>query len=441
MKTLISILPFLLICTVALGQSTTRVSVASDGTEGDDDSYARDIDLQGRFVLFESHATNLVPDDTNGVMDIFVYDRMNGETERVSLAYDGSEPNDTSHTSRISSDGRYITFRSGATNLVTGDTNGYGDVFVRGLETNQIKIASVATDGTQGNDSSHEPSLSADGRIVGFMSWATNLVPGDTNGHDDVFVHDRVTGETSRVSVATDGTQGNDHSERPHLSANGRWVVFHTHSTNLDEHGMGGVFVHDRLTGATTRASVAHDGTPATGNSPHISEDGRYVVFSGGDGLVPGDTNGFTDVFVRDLVARETRRVSVATDGTQGNHWSDDGAISPDGGHVAFYSGASTLVPNDTNGTGDIFVHKLLTSETRRVSLSSTGEEGNGYSAILLTPVPVSWGADVVSYWSDASNLVPGDTNGIRDVFVHALALFRDGFESGDTSAWSSTVP
>jgi Tol biopolymer transport system component len=220
-----------------------------------------------------------------------------------------------------------------------------------------VQLVSVASDGTQGNSHSVSPSISADGRYVAFSSLASNLVPGDTNGKQDIFVHDRLTGQTTRVSVASDGTQGNGDSDFASISADGRYVAFSSLASNLvagDTNGTWDVFVHDRLTGQTTRVSVASDGTQGNEDSigVEISADGRYVAFTSlASNLVAGDTNGTWDVFVHDRLTGQTTRVSVASDGTEGNGHSLYGlSISADGRYVAFASVASNLVSGDANG-------------------------------------------------------------------------------------------
>jgi Tol biopolymer transport system component len=179
----------------------------------------------------------------------------------------------------------------------------------------------------------------------------------------DVFVHDRVTGQTSRVSVSSSGEQGNGESRFPSLSADGRYVAFESLASNLvpsDTNGTPDVFIHDRVTGQMTRVSVSSSGEEGNGNSSEasVSANGRYVAFhSSASNLVPGDTNGTWDVFVHDRVTGQTSRVSVSSSGEQGNGNSYEANISPDGRYVAFGSAASNLVPGDTNGTPDVFVH------------------------------------------------------------------------------------
>jgi Tol biopolymer transport system component/pimeloyl-ACP methyl ester carboxylesterase len=404
--------------------TTMRVSVASDGTQANAGSGRASISADGRYVAFNSGASNLVPGDTNGYGDVFVHDRQTGQTDRVSVASDGTQGDANSGGASISANGRYVAFNSGASNLVPGDTNGERDVFVHDRQTGQTDRVSVASDGTQANDMSLHPSISADGRYVAFNSGASNLVPGDTNDRSDIFVHDRETGETSRVSVASDGTQANSSSWISSISADGRYVAFESTATNLvpgDTLSTWDIFVHDRQTGETRRVSVASDGTQgnATSGSPSISTDGRHVVFySSSSNLVPGDTNDVRDVFTHDCQTGQTSRVSVASDGTQGNNISghDLGlSISADGRYVTFASDATNLVPGDTNSVRDIFVHDRQTGETSRVSVASGGTQGNNGSAWPS----ISADGRYVAFASEASNLVPGDTNGAWDVFVH----------------------
>ena len=244
---------------------TTRLSVASDGSEGNGSSALPAISADGRYVAFESLARNLVSDDTNNFADIFVHDRQTGETTRASVASDGAEANHASLAPGISADGRYVAFWSSASNLVPDDTNDTADIFVRDRHTGETTRVSVSSDGTEANGfSAFIPTISADGRYVAFQSSATNLVSGDTNNFADIFVHDRQTGETTRASVAGDGTEGNNSSDYPSISADGRYVAFHSSASNLvpdDTNDTADIFVHDRQTGETTRVSVASDGT------------------------------------------------------------------------------------------------------------------------------------------------------------------------------------
>ena len=400
--------------------TTERVSVASDGTQANALSYHISVSSDGRYVAFVSEAWNLVPGDTNWVSDIFVHDRQSGTTERVSVASDGTQADRSSVYTSISADGRYVAFMSDASNLVPGDTNGWEDIFVHDRQTGITERVSVASDGTQTDSDSFCPSISADGRYVAFVSEAWNLVPGDTNWVSDIFVHDRQTGTVERMSVASNSTEANEYSDYPSISADGRYVAFMSYASNLvpgDTNWGSDIFVHDRQSGSTERASVASDGTQANydSESPSISADGRYVAFqSNASSLVPGDTNG-TDIFVYDRQSGTTARVSVASDGTQADYGSERPSISADGRYVAFESAASNLVSGDTNGVRDIFVHDGQAGTTERVSVALEGTEANDYS----DDTSISADGRYAAFESYASNLVPGDTNGVRDIFVY----------------------
>jgi Tol biopolymer transport system component len=422
-RILAPVLGFIVMFTLALGAAqaeTTRVSVASDGTPANGSSWSPSISADGRFVAFASQASNLVDDDTNGTQDIFVHDRDTGLTTRVSVASEGTEANATSGRPSISADGRFVAFASQATNLVDDDTNGTWDVFVHDRDTGETTLVSVAMDGTPGNGLSSGPSISADGRFVAFESRASNLVAGDTNDAVDIFVHDRETGQTTRVSVNSEGTQADRPSYQPFISADGRFVAFESHATNLypGDASSTHIFLHDRETGVTTRVSVNSEGTEGNGNSwlPSISADGRFVAFhSAANNLVDDDSNNVVDVFVHDRETDETTRVSVASDGTQGNANSNVASISADGRFVAFQSAAGILVDDDFNSALDIFVHDRNTGQTTRVSVDNEGTEADSHS---FQP-SISADGRFVAFESQAGNLVAGETNNVRGIFVH----------------------
>jgi len=311
-----------------------------------------------------------------------------GSTARVSVGIDGAEANSSSMGASVSADGRYVAFYSGASNLVADDTNNTSDVFLRDRVLGVTERVSIGSDGSEANANSSLPSLSSDGRHVAFESGASNLVEGDTNAVGDVFVHDRVLGVTELVSIGGGRTQANDYSTRPSMSGDGQYVAFESRATNLvaDNSNSKGVFVRDRLSNVTERVSVGNDGTQADGDSwgPAISGDGRFVAFpSAATNLVFGDTNDLEDLFVRDRVLGVTERVSVRSGGTQANGESYYPSMSFDGRYVAFESWASNLVTGDTSAFGDVFVHDLgaSTSVSRVAALgdSFTSGEGAGY--------------------------------------------------------------
>ena len=381
------------------------------------------ISANGRFVAFDSTASNLVRGDTNHRRDVFVYDRLTGRTERVSVSSQGKQGNGESDCNGISADGRFVLFESNASNLVPGDTNGSWDVFVRDRLKGTTKRVSVSSSGKQGNDWSVDAFISADGHFVAFDSYASNLVPGD-NRQRGAYVHDLQTGTTQQVSLSSTGEQANKTSYADAISGDGQFVVFTSSASNLvpgDTNSQEDVFVRDRLTNTTERVSVASDGQQAQGESDinsissnNISADGRLVAFqSNASNLVAGDTNHSWDVFVRDRLTGTTERVSVSSDGEQGNSNSYLEAISPDGRFVVFHSKASNLVTGDTNNSSDVFVYDRLTGTTERVSIGKHGKQANGSSSSAA----ISADERFVAFESTASNLVPGDHNR-QEIFV-----------------------
>ena len=398
---------------------TVRVSVGLGGAESNNHSYAPALSVDGRYVTYDSSADNLVSDDTNGVGDTFVYDRQTGITERVSVDSSGAEANSYSSWPSISSDGRYVAFGSDATNLVSGDMNSQSDVFVRDRQTGITERVSVSSSGAQGNWNSYAPSISADGRYVAFASYAGTLVSGDTNNAWDIFLYDRQAETTQRVSVDSSGVQGDSHSDWPSLSADGRFVAFTSDAENLvstDLNYNNDIFVHDRQTSVTEIASVGPVGMGANQGSydPSISSDGRYVSFvSAASNFVSDDTNRKSDVFVYDRQSGTVERVSVDSSGSQVNDVSNAPVLSADGRYVAFVSLASNLVIGDTNNTWDIFVHDRQTGVTERVSINSSDAQANGGSEYPS----VSADGRYVVFESYASNLVSGG-NSVRNIYL-----------------------
>jgi Tol biopolymer transport system component len=429
--------------------STTRVSVDSSGVQGNRDSRFPAITADGRYVAFYSNSSNLVEGDTNNYCsidgvpnsncyDIFVYDRETSTTERVSVDSSETEGNESSYSPSISADGRYVAFASFASNLVSDDTNGEEDVFLRDRLSGTTERVSISNTEKQANNFSTSPSISGDGRTVAFASFASNLVVGDTSvgGWEDVFVRDRQLGTTERVSVSSSEVEAQGDSYWPSISADGRYVAFMAWADNLvegDTNEYYDVFVRDRSLGTTGRVSVASDGTQADDWSsyPVISADGNTVAFdTNATTLVSGDTNGFDDVFVHDRLAGTTQRISTHSNGTQGNKHSWRASISSDGRFVAFISSASNLVSGDTqmcwsSNCADSFVHDRQLSMTSRVSLANDGTQANAAS---LYP-SISGNGRYVAFESSASNLVEGDTNGYLDAFVRDRGDFEVLFE------------
>ena len=353
----------------------TLVSVDSAGNLGNSFSYTPSLSADGRFVAFTSNASNIVPGDTNNTYDIFVRDTLTNTTTRLSVDSAGNQADRNSDGASISADGRFVAFNSDASNIVPGDTNNSFDIFVRDRLTNTTTRVSVDSAGNPA--SGFSSSISADGRFVAFSSSASSILPGDTNDEPNIFVRDRLTNTTTLVSVDSAGNSADDFSYNPSISGDGRFVAFYSSASNLrpgdTKNRSGNIFVRDRLTNTTTLVSVDSAGNPGNSGSgsPSISGDGRFVAFtSDASNLVPGDTNSEpgivgTDIFVRDTLTNTTTRVSVDSAGTQGNSYSSSPSISADGRFVAFDSSSSNLVPGDANYTDDIFV--VDTSRTLKV--------------------------------------------------------------------------
>lgn len=402
-----------------LAATTSRVSVSSSEAQANGGSSSPSTSAGGRYVVFTSDASNLVGGDTNGDQDVFVRDRTTGRTRRVSVSSAGEQPNGNSFDPFISADGRFVAFSSAASNLVGGDTNGVTDIFVRDRTTGRTRRVSVSSAGEQANGQSGSPSISADGRFVAFSSAASNLVGGDTNGVADIFVRNRATGTTGRVSVSSLEAQTNGSSGDPVISADGRIVAFSSQASNLvggDTNGATDVFVRIRIAGTTTRVSVSSGADEGNSPSadPDLSAGGRFVVFSSSaTNLVGSDGNGDVDVFVHDRRYDRTRRISVNSAGAEGNGSSDLPSISADGHVVAYHSSASNLVGNDTNASQDVFVRDRVAARTRRVSVNAAGVQGNDGSSL-----PSISANGYVAFASAATNLVRNDTNAVDDIFI-----------------------
>ena len=399
----------------------SSATVAGVRAQANSDAYSPSVSCDGRYVAFESWASNLISGDTNGFADVFVYDRTNDRTRRVSVSNAEAQANAGSFLASISADGRFVAFQSNAANLVSVDTNSSTDVFVRDRTNGTTRRVSISGSGHQATGASLEPSISCDGRYIAFTSWASNLVSGDQNGYPDVFVHDRTNGTTRRVSVSGGEAQANASSYNASINGDGRFIAFWSAASNLvpgDTNGTFDVFVRDRTNRTTRRMSLTNSGHQSNGGSTgvSISRDGRFIAFtSSAWNLVSGDTNHTGDVFVHDRTNGTTRRVSVSSREAQANASSYNASISGDGRFIAFQSTASNLVSGDTNGAFDVFVRDRTNGTTRRMSLTNSGRQANARS---VDP-SINRDGRFIAFQSFASNLVSGDTNGFGDVFVH----------------------
>jgi Tol biopolymer transport system component len=419
------------------GSSTVRVSVGARSAQANADSFATAITPDGRYVVFESDATNLVPRDTNKHRDVFVRDTKTGRTRIVSVSSRGSQANGASGSATISANGRYVAFDSEATNLAGRDTNDHQDVFRHDMITGATQRISVGRSGSSGSGGGRSPSISAAGTKIAYESWASDLVAHDTNGNTDVFVWSRVSARTVRVSVGPNGVQtdpapipqppygGERNSSSAAISGDGRYVAFTSSARNLvagDTNGVSDIFVHDLLRHVTRRVSLRTGGAQATTGykgtgsyAPTISANGRVLAFgSASYDLVPTNNplHQF-DSYVVNLDTGVTQLAEHTLDGgpTPGG---SSASISPDGRFVVLGTG-DQLVAGDTNSANDVFVRDLRTNRTVRVSVTSRGTQANGSSSGGVA----ADGGRVVAFNSEATNLVARDTNGAVDVFTH----------------------
>jgi Tol biopolymer transport system component len=413
---------------------TERISVTDYGGASNGASWGVVLSDDARYAAFYSGGSNIVPGDENDTFDIFVRDRLFGTVELISRSSAGVLGNNHSMYPAINTTGRYVAFCSMADNLVANDENEFMDVFVRDLETDLTLLVSVSPTGPA-NEKSTACAISADGQLVAFQSEATNLVSGETFGWPGIYLADlsAPTPSVTAVSLARDGGPPDGTSIQPSMTPDGRYVAFASVASDIvsgDTNGFSDVFLRDVIAPTTVRVSVA-DVTGQQGNSsalgqPAVTPDGRYVAFASyASNLVGGDVNQKCDVFLRDRTLGRTELISVSTGGGQGND--DSGgeswmvAVSSDGRYVAFASLASDLVAGDTNESWDVFVRDRTAGTTTRVSVSTAGEEGNGDAGFYS----VSLSADGLTsaFDSYADNLVLLDTNGGPDVFVRGEAL------------------
>lgn len=378
-----------------------RVSVASDGAEANNGSGGSAISADGRYIAFTSGATNLVFGETNGYGGVFVHDRQDGTTSRVSVA---SSDGDLA----ISADGRYLAFVSYA--------NDQADVFVHDRQTGQTSLISRHTNGITGNDDSAAPSISADGRFIAFHSRSTNLVGDDANGQFDVFLHDRQTSQTTLISRSTGGAPGNGVSSAPSISADGRFVAFWSGASNLlpgDSNGWWrDVFIYDRLTGKVV-SRIAVDLYHVFPSMVALSADGRFAAFSyyADDSEPYNDAWGSEHIVVRDMVAGTQTLLSDKPFPAPVESPNGQVGLSADGRFVVFSSDNRDV---DSYGDTDISIYDQITKQTNVIT--GHGDDRSGWPTI-------SADGRFVAFLSHASNLVPCDMNEASDIFVYD----RDG--------------
>ncbi len=404
----------------AQGCSTVRASVATDGSQGTSNIGQMDMSADGRYVVFTTSSPNIVP--TGGGAQVARHDLLTGTTILVSAGPGGVPATAGCELPSVSADGRWVAFTCGAANLGPTDTNNLRDVYLHDCDTGLNYLASGSPGIGPINSLSTDASVSADGRYVAFQSPFTNLDPADTNGFADVFVYDREAGTTELVSITGSGVEGDLGAGRPAISGDGRYVAFGSRSTTFhpaDVNGLSDVFVKDRVTGTLTLVSARPEGLPGNGHSdrPAISADGRFVAFeSNSTDLGPPDHPMYTtiDVFVRDLVTNTTTVVDRTVFGGPPIGQCQRPRLSADGRFVVFDSENNDLVIGDTNNRPDVFFHDRLLGQTLRINLSGIDQQSNGYAG---SPA-ISADGTRVAFISSGGDLVPGDTNGVTDAYV-----------------------
>jgi Tol biopolymer transport system component len=399
----------------AAGTPTTiQVSVTSTGAHSAKSSWPGTLSADGRYSVIEGVGDDLVPDDSNNWNDVFLHDEVTGATTRVSRGLDGQQPNRLSVYPVISADGRWIAYESSASNIVPDDTNDSADVFLYEVGTGATTRVSVTSKGEQGKFGGGQPSISADGRYIAFESSSHLAGPGaDLNGASDAFVYDRVKKTVVRASVSTAGVGVNKAVADVQISGDGRTVAFATKSSNLtgdDTHGIINVFVRDLVKKTTTLVSTSTAGVPAGGARPYLDHTGRHVVFDSNAGnLVPGDTpDTATHAYLFDLVSGERTKLPTGN----GASWAR--SISADGAVVGYAAAATNIVAGDTNGVTDSFVFDKAANTVARISVSDTGAQLDKNSGGAI----VSPDGRSALFQTDSTNVVPDTVPNQLNVYV-----------------------
>lgn len=405
-------------------QVTGLVSIAADGTQADAICNAGDVSADGRFCVFTSWTRKLVPGTLNIKVHVFVADRDSGAIELAAVDSSGVQANEDALRPRISGDGRFVVFETLASNLAPGDFNGKLDCYLRDRELGITERISVSSSGAGGSGDSFRPVVSDDGRYVLFTSFAQNFAAGDDNDTADVFLRDRELGTTTLVSVALDGGVASSYSESADLTPDGRLALFRSSATDLvagSNAGWNKMILRDLALGITEQVSLTWDGAFPAGDciDGRITPDGRFVTFTSPvHTIVPNDSNQRDDIFVRDRLLATTERVNVGSDGAQDDGGASRGRISDDGRFVTFSSASTRFAPSDTNDASDVYLRDRWRGATRQLSISTAGQisaRGGGEAEICGD-------GGVILFSSGGDELDPRDDNGVGDVLVHVRA-------------------
>lgn len=440
-------------------QNVERVSVGSSGVEANRSSFYVHLSQNGRFVTFESWASNWAPDGDVNFVDIFMRDRVANVTRKVTFSHTGSTADESSFDPIITADGRYIVYNSYARNLVPHDDNGdipftrEGiDLFLYDWNTGTNQRVSLNDQGEEINGNS-VGTITPDGNYVIFASNGRNVIEGDSNPYSRaaLYLRNWRTGEIERLTHGIDGQFPNGGIDLIHASYDGRYIIFRSEASNLvpgDTNGVADVFMYDRQTKTTRIVSRPANGIANEHSSPGgITYDGQYAVFrSFASNLVPNDTNGEADIFLYETATGNISRVNLAPSGQQANHESKEPSICGNGRFVSFTSDATNLVPGDTNNQRDVFLVDLERNEVFVVTKNDQGEWGNGRAHRSF----IAADCRTIGFSTEASNIIPDDTNGSRDLFVSEVTWPADfsqssrghegGAAPGDTITYTFTL-
>ncbi len=395
----------------ATAQTIEMITRAPDGSGADNSSYSPTFSEDGQSIWVRSRARNLVSPDYSSTTEAFLYDRTTGLLDRVF-----EQETTTSYIPTMSGDQRYVAYTSYLS---------ASQIYVYDRISEVTELISVGVGGLEGNLASNGAFISDDGRYVAFSSEASDLVADDTNGVRDIFVRDRQSQTTIRVSVASDGSQADDYSGALRITADGTEVLFSSEASNFvanDDDGKFDVFAYSLETNETTLVSIGLDGQPGDNvdNLYDMTPDGRFVLVSSTSSNVEASADGtYTTLFLYDRELGIVQKVPFTEDGGELNTHSGSAKVSDDGRYVTFDSNADNIVANDTNATKDVFLRDLVDQTTRLLSISQLGGSGDGYS---YSP-NISADGQYVAFGSAASDLVPNDINGYQDVFVIPTAL------------------
>jgi Tol biopolymer transport system component len=407
---------------LAPAPDTRLVSGGLNGQPANGPGDRPDISKDGRYVVFDSTASNLVAGVPFKTRRVYRKDLVTGVTEMVSVGNSGNFAAAWSSFGHPNADGNLVAFVSDDKTLVPGGT-GPRAVFLRNFSTSPAttELISVNSAEVRADRAASRPSISPDGRFVTFNSPATNLSPLGGNGFEQVYLRDRLLGTTTLVSVTPTGGLANGVTYRGIVNGDGRYVAFSSKGNNLVNDGGAAteaVYLRDMQTGQTIRVSKRANGAPSGGARPYVSPDGQQVVYNTHAAGVASDTNGFSDVYVYDRLTNTRTRASVTPTGGNGTNDSLRGFVTDDHGWVAFNSFAQNLATNDNKSVGDCFLHDTASGQNITVSLSFTGGTAN---AMSYRPVPDGDGS-VVVYQSSARNLVAGDPSTGEQIYVVSTA-------------------